>query len=619
MAVRKQLANLVRIALLDLSITPSAQENIFEQVRCLSLGLSNSGKEIKEKRYLTPEEQKVKEERALARSSIFLHNDGIGLSPVVALLDRERVLELLLQGYLQEKFLSATDIINHLKISHARVNAGPVYIAMRLLQSQGWAIKKETINREAEYILTPEGSAAMLFAPAYQSLMPFLEIAINIDQLLFEASSEEKEIILFRRMVNDCCDDWRGIFPQRQTDEDYQIALRVLEIHLDGLLIAPIMVALKDKGILDLLTSPKPQELTALPGNPEILLLSLRLLEKLRWVKIDRSSVRITPSGIHAASLAWSYGVPVSYMATFAQLEKLFFGNPQEIFTINEHGKETHVNRVMNVRASGAAHATYFTKINEIILEIFNQPFENQPKGVADTGCGNGAFLKHIYEIVEKYTWRGILMQADPVKYGLHLIGIDISEEALEETKSNLKELEQKPTTVLTVKGTINNPKEIAAELEEQGIDMNKLLHVRSFLDHNRSYEMPLNWNAARDRVSKSTGAFMTLEGDLISNRDLVQNLVEHFEKWAPYLKQGLVVLELHTIDPQVSAAHRGKTLAVPYDATHGFSCQYIVEEEIFRKAAEEAGLVSEEKYPTRYPDDPALVMVSIHKFVVVS
>ena len=109
----------------------------------------------------------------------------------------------------------------------------------------------------------------------------------------------------------------------------------------------------------------------------------------------------------------------------------------------------------------------------------------------------------------------------------------------------------------------------------------------------------------------------MTLQGDLIPNCNLEQNLVEHFTKWAPYLAQGLLVLELHTIHPRISAAHRGKTLAVPYDATHGFSCQYIVEEDIFRKAAEEAGLVSEEKYHTRYPDDPEIVMVSIHKLVV--
>ena len=146
---------------------------------------------------------------------------------------------------------------------------------------------------------------------------------------------------------------------------------------------------------------------------------------------------------------------------------------------------------------------------------------------------------------------------------------------------------------------------------------MNKLLHVRSFLDHNRSYEEPVNKNAANNQIRASTGAFMTLQGDLIPNSDLMQNLVEHFKKWAQYLKQGLLVLELHAIDPRVSAVHRGKTLAVPYDATHGFSCQYIVEEEIFRKAAEEAGLISEERYHTRYPDDPELVMVSIHKFVV--
>ena len=39
------------------------------------------------------------------------------------------------------------------------------------------------------------------------------------------------------------------------------------------------------------------------------------------------------------------------------------------------------------------------------------------------------------------------------------------------------------------------------------------------------------------------------------------------------------------------------------YDATHGFSDQYIVELEIFRKAAKRAGLISDEKYFHKFPD----------------
>ena len=51
----------------------------------------------------------------------------------------------------------------------------------------------------------------------------------------------------------------------------------------------------------------------------------------------------------------------------------------------------------MNVWGSGGAHKLYFKKIDEIIIEIFNYPIEQQPKGIADMGCGDGMFLTHLY------------------------------------------------------------------------------------------------------------------------------------------------------------------------------------------------------------------------------
>ncbi|MGH9690134.1 MAG: hypothetical protein ACRD4C_03350 [Candidatus Acidiferrales bacterium] len=44
----------------------------------------------------------------------------------------------------------------------------------------------------------------------------------------------------------------------------------------------------------------------------------------------------------------------------------------------------------------------------------------------------------------------------------------------------------------------------------------------------------------------------------------------------------GLLVLELHTLPPELTAANLEKTPPLAYDGTHGFSDQYLVELPIF-------------------------------------
>ena len=93
-------------------------------------------------------------------------------------------------------------------------------------------------------------------------------------------------------------------------------------------------------------------------------------------------------------------------------------------------------------------------------------------------------------------------------------------------------------------------------------------------------------------------------------------NLLEHFNKWAPYIKKnGLLVIELHTISPKLISQNLGRTAATAYNATHGFSDQYIVEVDVFEKIAAEAGLVADEKSKHRFPNSE-LATVSINHFL---
>ena len=71
-------------------------------------------------------------------------------------------------------------------------------------------------------------------------------------------------------------------------------------------------------------------------------------------------------------------------------------------------------------------------------------------------------------------------------------------------------------------------------------------------------------------------------------------------------------MIELHTLDPDITSQNIGKTAATAYDATHGFSDQYILELEVFLKVMQTLKLESDPKHFSKYPNNE-LATVSIH------
>ena len=103
-----------------------------------------------------------------------------------------------------------------------------------------------------------------------------------------------------------------------------------------------------------------------------------------------------TEIGLFFAKRASAYGVTVSYIPTLRKLDHLIFGDPLILKNLATGSEEIHVDREMNIWGSGGAHSAYFKVVDEIIIELFNKPIEEQPKGILDMGCGNGAFLQHL-------------------------------------------------------------------------------------------------------------------------------------------------------------------------------------------------------------------------------
>ena len=118
----------------------------------------------------------------------------------------------------------------------------------------------------------------------------------------------------------------------------------------------------------------------------------------------------------------------------------------------------------MNVWGSGGAHKTYFNKIDKIILNLFNKPINEQPKGVVDVGCGDGTFLKHVYTIIKNRTLRGKHLNEHP----LDIIGVDIEAIHITEDREQFRKLMDKidiPVAPARIATSFLEGKEIAQEL----------------------------------------------------------------------------------------------------------------------------------------------------------
>ena len=226
-----------------------------------------------------------------------------------------------------------------------------------------------------------------------------------------------------------------------------------------------------------------------------------------------------------------------------SNLDKTIFSNKNLIYSRNIDEKEIHVNRKLNVWGSGGAHKTYFNKIDSIITDIFNSPIEKQPKGIADMGCGDGMFLEHIYKLITQNTLRGQHLD----KYPLLIIGADLNQEALDVANLNLKKAHIESNFLIS---DISNPEKYKDDLNEMfGINIKDLLHVRSFLDHNRIFQKVQQVT----NLSYKTSCAYAFKGNLINSEEIISNLIYHLNQWKKHIsKHGLLMFELHGVNPSI-------------------------------------------------------------------
>lgn len=532
-----------------------------------------------------------REESAILRSDIFRHLDGIATAPTAYALGKKGVLDYLLE----HKTASLKTLTNHFSS-----NEGYLNVALRILCSQGW-LTQTVDNKKDEITFTINDKSAFAFKHVYlyEDVVLLMKFSGKFHPRLFELEPFLELEKIMKLYLDDYDIKWSSNATEKQIQE------QILK-HIEGCIIGPTIVRLAMNGMFHkyfMEASFKPEEFHKDPASFRKI---LDFFSALGWFNKHKDTFRFTEKGMFFAKRATAYGVTVSYIPTFRKLDELIFGDAKTL-AVAQGETEQHVDREMNVWGSGGAHSGYFKVVDEIIIELFNKPIEEQPKGILDMGCGNGAFLQHLFEVIERQTMRGKMLDEHP----LFLVGVDYNEAALKITRANLI---QADIWAKVMWGDIGNPELLADDLQSNyNIDLKELLNVRTFLDHNRIWKDPEIIDASRNSIS--TGAYAS-KGKRINNNIVEDSLLEHLNKWHPFVEKfGLLLIELHTVPPELVAENIGKSPATAYDATHGFSDQYIVEVPVFMKVAKEAGLHPDEAMFRKFPNsDLATVTINLLK-----
>lgn len=523
------------------------------------------------------------------RANLFKHLDGIVTGPVAFELGKKGVLEYLLEN--KQADLEA--------ISNAfDSNTGYLNVALRILASQGWLDYQVDNSTSKVSISTNERSKiAFQNVAQYEAVVELIKLSGKYHSRKFQ-----KEPFL---NWNEIARKYKSGYIQLAEDEMTRGIQEQILGHIEGILVGPTTVLLGMGGMFHkyfMETSFRPDEYHEDPESFEQI---LDFFTFLGWFDKKAQTYKFTEKGLFFAKRSAAYGVTVSYLPTFRKLDQLIFGDPK-LLKAGSGETEIGVDREMNVWGSGGAHVAYFKKVDEIIIDLFDKPIHEQPIGILDMGCGNGAFLIHIFEVIFHKTKRGELLDEHP----LFLVGADYNEAALKVTRTNLINAD---VWAKVIWGDIGDPKRLEKDLRENyEMDLSSLLNVRTFLDHNRVWE---DVDSNIDSPSISTGAFSHC-GKFLSNNVVESNLKNHLEKWRPYIQKfGLILIELHGLDPNLTGHNLGKTAATAYEATHGFSDQYILELASFDKVISELGLKNDSKYRAKFPNSD-LATVSVNYLI---
>ena len=316
-----------------------------------------------------------------------------------------------------------------------------------------------------------------------------------------------------------------------------------------------------------------------------------------RWGSEENGVFRLSGVGKFMLDRCMVTGVTASYRPMLANISQMLFTDE---FYNDDSKAHRYVDRTLNVRSSGFQHERYFRDLEKTIIYIFSDlPVDEQPDYIADMGCGDGTLLKNIYDIIQNKSNRGEYLDQHPIV----MIGLDFDEKALNESSLKLQGIPH-----ILLKGDVGDPGSIFRDLEKKGVTRaDKIMHVRSFLDHNRLYKGGRDAEGVR-RWSRLPfeGRAIGPDGASLPQPAVMQDLTEHLGRWSRILGRfGLLVLEVHAQPVPVKRAFFDTDEGFHFDFLHTISGQYLCESEYFLVAMAQNGLFADKvfrRYPKGFP-----------------
>jgi hypothetical protein len=393
-------------------------------------------------------------------------------------------------------------------------NEGHLQIGLRFMDGLGWV----DASPNGAYHLTSLGAAGAEVTP------PDLDVLLAGLPDHLAGSGAELATWLRRSAVG-----WsQGEAPHPMSDI------------LDGALLAPVLVELQRRGGPEALSAGED------PFGAEATNELLKLFASRGWAENLSQPQRpqLNAAGIYLVESGAKLGTTLSYWPMFRQMDALLFSNAPSVFQRDDQGHERHLDRRLNIFGSTAQHGSFFREMEDTVVAYFEDlPIEKQPAYIADLGCGDGTLLKRLHAAVTQRTHRGAVLAEHP----LTLIAADFNVASLEEASRNLVDLPH-----LTFRADIGNPGAFVSDLAASGVDPNAVLHVRSFVDHDRPLLQPTDAAAlARRGANRDAGVHVDPAGGAIEPAVAVQSLVEHLARWRHAAQgHGLVLLEVHCLRP---------------------------------------------------------------------
>lgn len=493
------------------------------------------------------------------------HCDGVAIGSTVSALSRAGVLRKL-------KAVTEPVRIDALAESFG-ARRGYFHLAMRLLASQGLVSWEDGPEEKRRVALTNLGRRWVDHASAYEQVPSLLEhsgalLAALINHGAYDGAAPAR---ILAEASADGIGDW-------------------INGHLWGAPVTAAMAGLSLTGRLPSIANPGSEAINFETEIGTATDVAMAALEAQGWLDRSDRRARLTPEGAVAITWAAQYYQQASYLETYRRVPVLMFGVDVAAFG-QERGAQIdgHLNRNVDIQYSGMVfNRTCRDAFFDIVLPVFDQtPPHAQPRSIVDMGCGDGSLLKELFLAIRERTARGQVLADEP----LIVVGVEYSPIA-RDAAAHALQAANVPYVVVT--GDISEPDNVARSLRREGIDMSEALHVSKSVIHDRFFGGGMTDIEGSANRPGSTAAFVAEDGALIGAREMADDLVTHFTRWRRWIaRHGMAVIETHTVDPRISAAHVGQSLMTGLDASHGYSHQYLVELEFYRWAARQAGMRS--------------------------